>query len=95
MDHKIVEIVPAGPADSPRAHWPEKLRQEFDKNQFDGAVGNVLVSETDDVRVWHLSLPRGGWLTFHRHRARLLSRRADRRCPSLSWRDATFPPRQR
>jgi hypothetical protein len=64
MDNKIVENVPAAPADSPRAHWPEKLRQEFDRNQFDGTVGNVLVSETDDVRVWHLSLPPGGWLTF-------------------------------
>jgi len=67
MDHKIVEIVPPGPVDSPRAHWPLKLRREFDENQFSGAVGNVLVSETDDVRVWHLSLPPGGWLTFHRH----------------------------
>ncbi len=67
MDHKIVEIVPPGPVDSPRAHWPEKLRREFDENQFSGAVGNVLVSETDDVRVWHLSLPPGGWLPFHRH----------------------------
>jgi hypothetical protein len=67
MDHKIVETVPPGPVDNPRAHWPEKLRREFDENQFSGAVGNVLVSETDDVRVWHLSLPPGGWLTFHRH----------------------------
>ena len=67
MDHKIVEIAPPGPVESPRAHWPPKLRREFDENQFSGAVGNVLVSETDDVRVWHLSLPPRGWLTFHRH----------------------------
>jgi hypothetical protein len=67
MDHKIVEVVPPGPVDNPRAHWSEELRLEFDENQFSGAVGNVLVSETDEVRVWHLSLPPGGWLTFHRH----------------------------
>ena len=67
MDHKMVEIAPPGPVESPRAHWPERLRREFDENQFSGAVGNVLVSETDHVRVWHLSLPPGGWLTFHRH----------------------------
>jgi beta-alanine degradation protein BauB len=67
MDHKMVEIAPPGPVENPRAHWPEKLRREFDENQFSGAVGNVLVSETDHVRVWHLSLPPGGWLTFHRH----------------------------
>lgn len=67
MQHSMVEIAPPGPPGDPRKHWPEKLCAEFDRNQFNGAVGNVLVSETDKVRVWHLSLPPGGWITFHRH----------------------------
>lgn len=67
MDHKIVEIAPAGPAEDPLRDWPEALRNEFEANQFSGGVGNILVSENERVRVWHLSLPPGGWLTFHRH----------------------------
>jgi hypothetical protein len=67
MRHEIVEIAPPGPAGDPRRHWPQRLRDEFERNQFSGAVGSILVSETDRVRVWHLALPPGGWLTFHRH----------------------------
>lgn len=63
----MVEIAPPGPASDPRRDWPPHLREEFARNQYSGAVGNVLVSETDRVRVWHLHLPPGGWLTFHRH----------------------------
>ena len=67
MRHEIVEISPPGPATDPRRHWPEHLREEFESNQLSGAVGSVLVSETERVRVWHLALPPGGWLSFHRH----------------------------
>lgn len=67
MNHKVTEIAPPGPPEDPFKHWPAKLRAEFEANQFNGEVGNVLVSETDQVRVWHLNLPPGGWLTFHRH----------------------------
>jgi len=67
MDHKMVEVAPAGPPEDPRRDWPAELRAEFEANSFNGEVGNVLVSETDRVRVWHLDLPPGGWLTFHRH----------------------------
>jgi hypothetical protein len=67
MRHEIVEIAPPGPAGDPRRHWPKRQRDEFERNQFSGAVGSVLVSETERVRVWHLALPPGGWLTFHRH----------------------------
>lgn len=67
MRHEIVEIAPPGPADDPRRHWPQQMRDEFERNQFSGAVGSLLVSETQRVRVWHLALPPGGWLTFHRH----------------------------
>jgi hypothetical protein len=47
--------------------WPEALREEFLENQFNGAVGSVLVSETDRLRVWHLRLPPGKRCNFHRH----------------------------
>jgi len=67
MQHRMVEIAPPGPPDDPLTHWPAHLRAEFEANQFSGEVGNILVSETDRCRVWHLSLPPGGWLTFHRH----------------------------
>lgn len=67
MSHKIVEIAPAGPLGDPLCDWPAALREEFEANQFSGGVGNLLVSETEAVRVWHLFLPPGGWLTFHRH----------------------------
>lgn len=67
MEHKIVEISPPGPPDDPLRDWSEELRLEFEENQFSGAVGSVLVSETERCRVWHLHLPPGGWLTFHRH----------------------------
>jgi hypothetical protein len=30
-------------------------------------VGSVLVSETDRVRVWHLTIPPGKCCGFHRH----------------------------
>jgi hypothetical protein len=65
--HKIVEIAPPGPPEDPLRDWPQALRAEFEAHAFNGAVGNVLVSETERVRVWHLCLPPGGWLTFHRH----------------------------
>ena len=48
-------------------NWPQSLRDEYMRNRYRGEVGNILVSETDRVRVWHLTLPPGGWLTFHRH----------------------------
>lgn len=54
-------------AAEPRAHWPEALRRDFEQQQFSGAVGSVLVSETDRVRVWHLHLPAGARCGFHRH----------------------------
>jgi beta-alanine degradation protein BauB len=53
--------------DNPRAHWPEELQQDYERNTFNGCVGSVLVSETDRVRVWHLLIPAGKRCGFHRH----------------------------
>ncbi len=52
---------------SPFANWPQALRQELADNQFNGIVGSVLVSETERLRVWHLTIPAGMRCTFHRH----------------------------
>jgi beta-alanine degradation protein BauB len=53
--------------DNPRAAWPKELQDDLEQNRFNGAVGSVLVSETDRVRVWHLRLPPGERCAFHRH----------------------------
>ncbi len=50
-----------------RADWPTDLQKEFQTDEFNGAVGSTLVSETDKVRVWHLRLPIGKRCRFHRH----------------------------
>lgn len=67
MDHKIIIQAEPGPPDNPRGHWPQHLQDEFEANQFSGAVGDQLVFENESCRVWHLHLPPGGLLTFHRH----------------------------
>ena len=67
MKHTIIEVAPPGPPDNPRRDWPQQLRDEFDANEFGPGVGNQLVFENERCRVWHLHLPPGGWLTFHRH----------------------------
>ena len=51
----------------PFADWPEPIRAEFQEGNFGGQVGQALVSETDRVRVWHLTLQPGERIGFHRH----------------------------
>lgn len=43
------------------------LRDEFAAHAGDGRVGNVLLSETDRVRVWGITLNPGERLGFHTH----------------------------
>ena len=50
-----------------RVHWPAEMQKDFTENEFNGCVGSVLVSETDRVRVWHLTIPPGKRCNFHRH----------------------------
>ncbi|MGJ7037328.1 mannose-6-phosphate isomerase-like protein (cupin superfamily) [Shinella sp. BE166] len=47
--------------------WPKALTEEFAANQQNGRVGGKLVSETDTLRIWHLHIPPGERLGFHRH----------------------------
>lgn len=58
----------------PRLAWPAPPgtlspahRAEFDRNLGIGRVGSRLVSETDQVRVWALSLAPGERIGFHTH----------------------------
>ena len=60
---KYESIAPANSFD----RWPKGLKQEMQDNAFNPIVGSVLVSETEQLRVWHLLIPAGKRCTFHRH----------------------------
>jgi beta-alanine degradation protein BauB len=49
------------------AQLPQNLREKFLANRGTGRVGTGLVSETEKVRVWHLSLAPGGRIGFYTH----------------------------
>jgi quercetin dioxygenase-like cupin family protein len=51
----------------PPADWPEHLRQDFSDGVGRGQVGSRLVSETERVRVWSLTLKPGERIGFHTH----------------------------
>ncbi len=44
-----------------------ELEDEFRRAHSNGRVGSRLVSQTDRVRVWHLTLAPGERIGFHRH----------------------------
>ena len=52
---------------NPRAHWPVERQAAYEAGRHSGLVGSVLVSETERVRVWSLTIPPGGSCGFHRH----------------------------
>jgi len=47
--------------------WPDDLMAEFENNINAGVVGSKLVSESDRVRVWHISVKPGERLPVHHH----------------------------
>lgn len=47
--------------------WTSEIRDELAASAFNGRVGSLLVSQTDRVRVWHLTLAPGERIGFHRH----------------------------
>lgn len=51
----------------PPAAWPEDLRARFADRAGCGEVGTRLVSQTDRVRVWMLTLKPGDRIDFHTH----------------------------
>jgi len=62
MSKHVIDHWPAPPAE-----WPNALRQEFAERAGNGQVGSRLVSETDRVRVWSLTLEPGERIGFHTH----------------------------
>ena len=51
----------------PYSNWEDWRKQEFRNGLHNGRVGGMLVSETDEVRIWHISLAPGDRLGFHCH----------------------------
>jgi beta-alanine degradation protein BauB len=49
------------------AHWPQELQHELKRSFDNGCVGSRIVSETERLRVWHLTLAPGERIGFHRH----------------------------
>lgn len=49
------------------AGWPEEVRRDFHENAYNFNVGQRIVSETDQVRVWEIRLDPGHRLSAHRH----------------------------
>jgi len=49
------------------ANWPPELVQELERNRNNGRVGDRLLSETERVRVWSITLKPGERLPFHKH----------------------------
>ena len=47
--------------------WDAERRAELEANRHQGRVGSVLVSETDELRVWTIALAPGERLPFHCH----------------------------
>jgi beta-alanine degradation protein BauB len=62
MTKHIIDQWPSAPAALPLA-----LQEEFVARAGNGQVGSRLVSETERVRVWHLSLKPGERIGFHTH----------------------------
>ena len=52
---------------SPDPAWGEDICRELHENAFNGRVGQALLSETEDVRVWTIRLAPGERVGFHRH----------------------------
>jgi hypothetical protein len=51
----------------PGTDWPPELVEELRACQMNGRVGQELLSETDEVRVWKIALKPGERVGFHRH----------------------------
>ena len=51
----------------PDPAWPDWLIREFEDNRDNARVGTELLSVSDRVRVWHISVRPGERLPVHRH----------------------------
>lgn len=62
-----LKLVKARGFDEAPEDWTADALEELEKNQWNGRVGQQLVSETELVRVWMIHLEPGERLPFHRH----------------------------
>ncbi|MFA6264384.1 MAG: hypothetical protein WC670_01540 [Pseudolabrys sp.] len=62
MGKHVIDCWPSAPDE-----WSGQLQQDFQDNIGNGRVGSRLVSISDRVRVWHLSLRPGERIGFHTH----------------------------
>ncbi|MEU0808034.1 hypothetical protein [Streptomyces sp. NPDC005970] len=49
------------------ARWSPALKAEFDSNAHHGCVGQSLLKETDELRIWETRLHPGERIPVHRH----------------------------
>jgi len=49
------------------ASWPADLKADLDADDASNEVGDRLVYENDRYKVWHIHLPAGERLPFHKH----------------------------
>ncbi|WP_108660367.1 cupin domain-containing protein [Acuticoccus kandeliae] len=54
-------------ADTTTEALSPELAAEFERNQYNPCVGQILVSESDRARVWYIRLKPGERIGFHRH----------------------------
>jgi len=47
--------------------WSEEKKAALKKDEFNTEVGDRIVYENDEFRIWSIHVPPGGWLHFHRH----------------------------
>lgn len=47
--------------------WPPEVTEELVTNEFNGRVGQTLLAETPESRVWEIRLQPGERLPIHRH----------------------------
>jgi beta-alanine degradation protein BauB len=52
---------------SPSVGWPKTLQDEFTANSRNVQVGQRLLSQTERVRIWYISLKPGERLPVHKH----------------------------
>jgi len=52
-----------------KSAWPPAIAAEFERERqnYNGCVGSMLLSETEQVRVWMIRLAPGERIGFHRH----------------------------
>lgn len=52
-----------------KSAWPSAIAAEFERERqnHNGCVGNMLLSESERVRVWQIRLAPGQRFGFHRH----------------------------